>query len=108
VIFVTNLFIPARFGAYTFGPIIFVRPEFKDDTGKIEHEKTHVRQFWRTLGLAGLFYVLSKKKRLAYEVEAYKVELTYHPEKLDQFATALSQKYNLGISVDDARRELTA
>ena len=70
LVLVTN-FIPSRFDAYTFGFIILVRPQFKDDVGLIAHEATHVNQFWRTFGFAGLLMRVSKKYRYECELEAY-------------------------------------
>lgn len=98
----TNWFIPARFDGFTFGPVAFIRPRRKGDAGIVAHESTHVRQFWRSFGLAGFLYVLSKKKRLEYEVEAYREELKISPDKAEAFALALSTKYGLSITKDEA------
>jgi hypothetical protein len=101
----TNKFIPARFSAYTIGFIILIRPEYRDDIGLIEHEKVHVHQFWRTLGLNGLFYWLSKRKRLEYEVEAFRKQLEYAEEPSTSrklFAVYLASNYKLDISKEEA------
>ena len=105
----TNRFIPPRFSAYTIGFIILVRPDYKDDIGLIEHEKIHVKQFWRTLGLNGLFYFFSKKKRLEYEVEAYRKQLEYAEERSTSkklFAYYLVANYKLDITKEEAARLL--
>lgn len=86
-----------------------VRPEFIHDTGLIEHEKVHVKQFWRTLGLNGLFYLLSKKKRLQYEVEAFHKQLEFAHDRdaaKELFSTYLVSNYNLNITKDEAHRLL--
>jgi hypothetical protein len=109
-IFQTNQFIPKRFSAYTFACFILVRPEHRDNKPLIEHEKVHVHQFWRTLGLNGMFYLFSKKKKLEYEVEAYKKQLSIekNPEYAKElFALWLSTNYNLDITKEEAKRMLS-
>lgn len=107
LVFYTNKFVPDRFAAATYGPVIFIRLAYKNDIGLLEHEKIHVKQFWRTLGLMGIFYYFSDKFRLKYEVEAYKEQLKYSPGREQLFATFISTKYNIPISVIDAQRLLT-
>lgn len=99
--FYTNWFIPKRFAATTYGPFIFIRPEKKSDAGLLAHEQTHVRQFWRN-PFFGIAYCLSKEARLKYEVEAYREQLKFSPDKADAFALALSTKYGLDITKDEA------
>lgn len=75
----------------------------------LEHEKVHVHQFWRTLGLNGLFYLFSKKKRLEYEVEAYKKQLMFekNPESAKKlFAFWIASNYNLDITKEEAAKLL--
>lgn len=96
MIFLTTL-IPRRFDAYTIGPIILLRPTSCNDAGLIAHERTHVRQFWRTLGLAGLLMLTSRKWRLRYELEAYREQLKIDMGKEGIFAMYLSKNYNLNI-----------
>lgn len=104
----TNNIIPDKFAGQTIGPFIFIRPEYKDDTGLLEHEKVHVRQFWRTLGLFGIPYLLSKKYRLKYELEAYKEQLKYYAQdKKPVFAQHLATKYDLNITVEEALKLLS-
>ena len=100
--FYTDLFIPARFGGITYGIFIFLRPKYKNDNGILQHELTHVRQFYRN-PLFGLWYQFSAKDRLKYEAEAYKVQLAYYTEdKKSLFAQYLVNNYNLGITYDQA------
>lgn len=107
LIFYTNKFVPSRFAAVTYGPIILIRPAYKNDIGLLEHEKIHVKQFWRTFGLTGLFYLFSKKYRLDCEIEAYKEQLKYSPGREELYATFISTKYNIPISVSEAQKLLT-
>lgn len=99
--FYTNWFIPSKFQAMTYGPLIFIRPSRKGDVGLLEHEKTHVKQFWHN-PLFGLWYLFSKKARFGYEVEAYKVQSTYHPERVEAYAEALATKYGLDVTKEQA------
>lgn len=101
-IFYTDKFIQSKFSAQTFGPFIFIRPAKKNDVGLLEHEKVHVKQFWKN-PLFGLAYLFSKKMRAKYEADAYRKQLTYSPDRIDVFAHHLSTKYNLGISLDQAK-----
>lgn len=104
----TNNIIPDKFAGLTLGPIILIRPEYKSDTGLLEHEKVHVRQFWRTLGLFGIGYLLSKKYRLKIEVEAYKEQLKhYATDKRNLFAQHLATKYDLNITQEEALKLLS-
>jgi hypothetical protein len=100
-VFYTNSCIASRFAAETYGPFIFIRPSYSLDVGLLEHEKTHVKQFWKN-PLFGLFYMFSKKSRFAYEAEAYREQLKYNPDKAELYASFLSTKYNLGITQDQA------
>lgn len=104
--FYTDLLVPKRFGAYTVGFLIFIKTKYKNDRGLLEHEKVHVRQFWRSFGLFGIAYKLSNHYRLKYEIEAYKEQLRYskNPEhSKDVFAEYLATKYDLPISKEYAR-----
>lgn len=105
LLFYTDRFVPKRFDAYSFGPIILLPPSKKDDIGLLEHEKVHVNQFWRTLGINGLFYLLSKKFRLKYEVEAYRKQLEFCKDQYFSkqiFANFIAYKYNLNITYQEA------
>ena len=107
--FVTDWFIPKRFGAVTIAFIILIRPKYKNDIGLFEHEKVHVHQFWRSLGLFGLMYRFSKKKRLQYEVEAYRKQLEYETNKKASkkiFADFIANNYNLNITSKEALKLL--
>lgn len=77
-----------------FGPIIWIRPEHKHDIGLLEHEKVHVLQFWRTLGINGILYKFSAKWRFEYELEAYKRQLRHSS------APAMSAKLFASFIVD--------
>ncbi len=78
--FYTNKFIPSGSAGCARGPCIFIRPDHRGDAGLLAHEQVHVSQWWRTLGLHSLLYLVSKKYRLAAEVEAYRKQLEYpHP-----------------------------
>jgi hypothetical protein len=101
-VFYTNKFIADRFAAETYGPFIFIRPEKKGDVGLLEHEKVHVKQFWRTCGLFAIPYWLSAKARVKYEVEAYREQLKYSPGKEALFASYLATRYGAALSQNEA------
>lgn len=75
--FYTDNLIPADSAGCTRGPVIFIRPKYRNDIGLLRHEECHVRQWLRTLGLHSILYLLSKKYRLKAEVEAYREQLKW-------------------------------
>jgi hypothetical protein len=109
MIFYTDKFVLKGHAGTTRGPFIFIRPEYKDDKGLLEHELVHRKQWLRTLGLHAFFYLLSKKYRFKSEVEAYKEQLKhYKTDKRRLFATLLVEKYDLDITFDEALIALSA
>jgi hypothetical protein len=103
MIFYINRFIPTRFAGITYCFVILIRPTYRDDVGLLEHEKTHVKQFWRSLGLLPLLYEISKSWRLKLEVEAYRAQAAcYADDRMSQFAKFLATKYNLDITEQQA------
>jgi len=99
---------PERFAGYTIGPIILIRPKYRDDAGLLAHEKVHVRQ-WMKNPLMGLWYLFSKDSRLAYEVEAYREQLKhYKDDKSATFARFISEDYGLEITPYQAQALLKA
>ena len=118
------------FGGTAQGPLIKILSKYKDDTGLIEHEKTHVRQWyavlaiglllctllmllvslslWPLLGLAPslhpLLYKFVRPYRRWCEVRAYRKQLAAGGYDSTDFAvTALVEKYDLNLSTNEAR-----
>lgn len=106
MIFYTNWMIFPKSAATTWGPFIFIRPSKRDDVGLLAHEQVHVRQ-WKRNPFMFVPYLFSKKRRLAYEVEAYREQLTHYPERLDRIAEILATKYRLDITKEQALAALT-
>lgn len=106
MVFYTNRFIPERAAGCARGPLIFIRPEYKNDIGLLKHEKVHVKQWYRTIGLHSFLYLLSEKYRLKSEVEAYKKQLEYSPREADLYALFISNNYNINIEKDEAKKLL--
>ena len=118
------------FGGTAKGPIIKILPKYKDDSGLLEHEKVHVRQWygvlalgllvstlltllvslslWPLFGLAPfvhqLLYKLARPYRRWCEVQAYRKQIATGDYTSNEFAvTMLAKKYDLDLSVDKAR-----
>lgn len=109
MIFHTNLFIPKWAAGCANGPLIFIRPKYKDDLGLLAHEKMHVWQWYRTFGVHSLLYLFSKKYKLAAEVEAYKEQAKHYTDDRSlRFAGFIARDYGLNISVEDAYKLLKA
>lgn len=89
--------------AYAF--VILIHKDYKDDKGLLEHEKIHVKQFWRN-PLHGLFYKIFKDYRLKSEVEAYRKQIEYGAD-IDKMAWLLWDRYDLDITLDEAKKLLT-
>jgi len=87
------------------GFVVRIRPHCRADEGLLKHELTHVRQWYRTLGLHSLLYLISPKYRLSAEVEAYREQALYAADRLDavnRFAGAIATKYDLDITLAQA------
>jgi hypothetical protein len=88
------------------GPVTLIDKRYKGDKGLLEHERTHYKQFLKN-PFMGLFYALSERHRLKYEVEAYAVQLKYCTDKVysaSRFGKMLSENYNLNISHEEAEQ----
>jgi len=117
------------FGGTAQGPLIKILSKYKDDTGLIEHEKTHVRQWYAVLGLGlllctlltllvapslwplyglapfshQLLYKFVRPYRCWCEVQAYRKQIAVGGYTGTTFAvTALVEKYDLGLSTNKA------
>ena len=122
--------LPNGFGGTAQGPLIKLLSKYKEDVGLIEHEKTHVRQWyavlvvglllgtllilfvstylWPLCGLAPflhqLLYKFVRPYRRWCEVQAYRKQIETGGYGNNDFAVnTLANKYDLGLSVDDAR-----
>lgn len=118
------------FGGIAKGPVIKILQKYKGDVGLIEHEKTHVRQWyallaiglllctlltllvstalWPFYGLAlfshQVLYKFVRSYRRWCEVKAYRKQIETGGYTSNEFAvTMLVDKYDLGLSVDKAR-----
>lgn len=127
--------LPNGFGGTAQGPLIKLLPKYQHDAGLIEHEKTHVRQWYAVLALGLLFctlltllvspalwplyglapflhpllYKFVRPYRRWSEVLAYRKQIATGGYASAEFAvTALVEKYDLGLSVDEARALLIA
>ena len=91
-------------------PIIFIRPEYKDDIGLHAHERTHVKQAWKWIlpPLHALVYALDDRYRLACEVEAYREQARYSPQNIERFAEFIARDYDLPITKEYALELLNA
>ena len=99
----TEKFIPSWAAGCANGPLVFIRPKYKDDKGLIAHEVTHVKQWFCTLGFHSLFYLFLDLYKLWAEVQAYKKQATYYQDdRLPLFAGFISQNYGLSITPEAA------
>lgn len=105
--FYTDRFVAKGAAGCARGPLIFIRPQYKDDRGLLEHEKVHRWQWLRTLTLSSWLYKFVPEYRLHAEVEAYKEQAKwYEDDRLPKFAGFISRNYDLKISVENALKLL--
>lgn len=100
--FYSSRFIPDVFAGFTRGPVILIRPEYRADEGLYRHELEHVRQWFATLGVHSVLYLVSRRYRLWAEVAAYKVQLKFAPENDRLFAWFIAENHDLSITQEDA------
>jgi hypothetical protein len=107
MIIYTN-FLPSKADGFTIGFLTLIRPRCRNDGPLHAHEKVHQDQFSKN-PFMDILYVFSKKYRLKYEVEAYKVELSLMDDKeagLNLFAGYLANNYGLNITIEEAKNLL--
>ena len=122
--------LPSGFGGTAQGPLIKLLPKYQHDVGLIEHEKTHVRQWYAVLGvglllctlltlllspslwplygaapfLHQLLYRFARPYRRWCEVRAYRKQIETGGYAGTEFAvTALVEKYDLRLGADEVR-----
>ena len=106
-VFYTNWSIPDKWSGIVRGPFIFIRPEFKGNVAFLEHEKQHVRQWWRgLLALHTIRYKLSKSYRYQCELEGYAVQYKINGYGLDKYAWYLANTYGLDVTQEQAKVDL--
>lgn len=112
-VLVATSWLPRGIAGIAIGPLVLlVRKRFADQALRA-HELVHVRQFYRSLGLFPVLYLLWPAYRLRCEVEAYRVQVSLQPNDAargrltEQAAAMLATHYCLRISKDCARAALT-
>ena len=122
--------LPNGFGGTAQGPLIKLLPKYQHDVGLIEHEKTHVRQWYAVLGIGlllctllmllvsaalwplyglalfshQLLYKFVRPYRRWCEVKAYRKQIAIGGYASNEFAvTALVEKYDLRLGADEVR-----
>ena len=119
--FYTDKYVSEGAAGSTKGPVIFIRPAYRDDKGLYEHELMHVKQWFVVtaaciallaatqpvlvgLGLAveRLMYTFYPRYRLASEVIAYKEQLRhYADDRTEMFAGFIADNYNLKVTKEE-------
>jgi hypothetical protein len=107
-VFYTDRFIDDWAVGCARGPLIFIRPKYKEDKGLLAHEQVHVKQWFKTLALHPFLYLFSAKYRYKSELEAYKEQLKYSPDKASKYAEFIKTRYNLSIDYDRVLEDLTS
>ena len=100
-----------KFGGKSYGPVILIKEKYKEDKGLLEHELVHSKQFYVTLGIAGLLYLLLPRVKYAAELAAYRVQLgyasdSYREKAIARFTTFIVSNYNLNVEVNSTMNDL--
>ena len=93
-------------GVYGNARGMFIRMASGYSFGQIEHELTHVRQFYRTFGLHDLLCILFKSYKLATEFEAYRAQLKMDGGTVTDMAAQIVANAGFGITQAEAERRL--
>jgi hypothetical protein len=100
--------LPADIGGMANGPVIRILEKYRDDVGLYQHELTHVKQWFTTLGLHTALYYLCRPYRQWSEVQAYRKQMTYGLS-LDRAAQFLMlPRYDLRITTEEAKALLSS
>lgn len=87
------------FGGMAYGPYVKLRLKYREDEGLLQHELTHAKQWYRTIGTHGIWYLLFERYRLQSEIEAYAVQamqpMNWASDPTDWMADAILAKYNI-------------
>ena len=99
-----------KFYGYPFFPTILILPQYKNDTGLLQHELTHYKQYLRTFMLWELLHLIPYF-RYKFEVQAYKKQLTYAPSDcfshyLINYARNIKNNYNLNVPMQTILEDL--
>ena len=94
------------------GPIIIIRPKYKDDVGLYKHELEHIKQGFRTLGLHAILYNISDRYAMWAEAKAYAEQMKW-PDRfgnkmtIEDAANRLaSREYGFGLTIEEAKWKL--
>jgi len=124
--------LPANVGGRTTGPIVRIKPEYRDDKGIHAHELVHVKQWYTGLAIglvaAALMYsngidgwplvillgAMAHPLATAYkpykfwaEVQAYKEQAKHYPDdRRLQFASFIANNYGLSVTTEQAYKLL--
>lgn len=105
----TNLFI-GDFAGRSYGFFILMRKDEKENNALLQHELTHCKQFYRTLGLHLILYSVWDKYRLNCEIEAYKKTIEYagytDQSQSEWIVKSLHKDYDLNITKPEIRKLL--
>ena len=110
--FYTDKFLEPWQGGRCAGPVILIRPKYRDDVGIYKHELEHIKQGFRTFGLHAILYNISDRYALWAEVRAYQEQMKW-PDRfgnkmtLEDAANRLANReYGFGLTIEEAKWKL--
>ena len=97
----------APFVGKAHGPVILIRRDRRHDHRLWAHEYEHVRQWYLTLGLHPLLYVLSRRYRIWAEARGYARQARSDRSDLPQMARLMAHPvYRLRLTPDACQRRI--
>lgn len=90
-----------------FGPLIFIRKDWKEDKKLWLHEYEHVKQFYMTLFLHGLLYTFFRKYRIWAEARGYAAQTADDKSNLATMGRRMALPvYDLRLTKEECRQEI--
>lgn len=96
--------LPKSIGGRANGPVVRIRPRYRNDAGLHRHEEEHVWQWYITLGIHGLLYKFWRRYRCWSEAQAFGTQMGPGVSLAKLAERMAGSHYDLGITSDEARR----
>lgn len=77
------------------GFVIRIEKDAANKAVVLAHELVHVKQWWLSLGIHPILYLLSERYRVWAEVQAYKKSIEYGAHTKESAARVIADKYGI-------------
>jgi hypothetical protein len=95
------------YSAFCWCLFIVIRPEKRGKCNLLEHELVHCKQFYRSIGVYPLMYLISRRYRYKSEIEAYKEQIRLGGVTIEEAANWIIRNYGItGLSIERVKSDL--